>query len=167
MTVQPFLFGDGWIEVKDGNDTARHIFDRHYSRHRYADGRTPSLFVGPGEKMVLLNQRADALFAWRKFISMDAQPGVNCSIFRNEGDDIASELILAAEALALVRWPGERFYTYIDPRKVPPTMVRGFPVWGWCFFKAGWRFSGVTKSGKITLDKLATSTTPGSAEAGR
>lgn len=51
---QPFLFGEGWIAVKDGNATARAVFDRHYSRKRYADGRKPVLFVGPGEKMVLL-----------------------------------------------------------------------------------------------------------------
>ena len=39
MNVQPFLFGEGWIEVRDGNDTARALFDRHYSRYFYADGR--------------------------------------------------------------------------------------------------------------------------------
>jgi hypothetical protein len=155
MSEQPFLFGDGWIEVKDGNDTARAIFDNHYSRYVYADGRKPKLFMGPGEKMVLLSVKADAVFGWRKFISRDAQDGVNCAIFRNQGDDVAHELILAAERLAWARWPGERFYTYVDPRKVTPTMVRGYPVWGWCFFKAGWRFSGVTKSGKIILDKEA------------
>jgi hypothetical protein len=154
MNVQPFLFGDGWIEVRDGNDTARAIFDRHYSRHVYADGRKPSLFMGPGEKMVLLSPAADAVFGWRKFISRDAQQGVNCAIFRNEGGDLASKLIGEAEALARHRCPGERFYTYVDPAKVKPTMVRGLPVWGWCFFKAGWHFAGVSKSGKIIWEKL-------------
>ena len=71
---QPFLFpppiGD-WVEVKDGNDTARAIFEEHYSRYRYADGRKPLLFVGPGEKMVLLTPDASAVFAWRKFKSAD------------------------------------------------------------------------------------------------
>lgn len=154
MSVQPFLFGEGWIEVKDGNDSVREIFDRHYSRYVYADGRRPSLFVGPGEKLVLIRAKADAIFAWRKFKSLDQQAGVNCAIFRNESAELASALILEAEAIAWARWPGERFYTYVDPRSVPATMVRGHPVWGFCFYKAGWRFAGVTKSGKITLDKL-------------
>jgi hypothetical protein len=154
--TQPFLFGEGWIEVRDGNDTARALFDRHYSRYVYADGRKPSLFVGPGEKMVLLTREADALFVWRKFISRDAQEGVNCAIFRNESPDLAHSMILSAEALAHERWPGERFYTYVDHRKVEPTMVRGYPVWGWCFFKAGWHYAGTSKSGKIILAKRRT-----------
>lgn len=153
MSVQPFLFGDGWIEVRDGNDTARAIFDRHYSRYVYADGRKPRLFMGPGEKMVLLSPNADAVFGWRKFISMDDQQGVNCAIFRNESHEIASELILAAERLARARWGDDRFYTYVDPRKVKPVMVRGVPVWGWCFFKAGWKYAGMSKSGKIIWEK--------------
>jgi hypothetical protein len=61
------------------------LYDRHYSKYHYADGRRPKLFVGPGEKMVLLTTDHLALFAWRKFRSMDGQQGVNCAIFRNEG----------------------------------------------------------------------------------
>jgi hypothetical protein len=53
MNVQPFLFGSGWIVVRDGNDTGRAIFKRHYSRHFHGDGRKPRLYVGPGEKLVL------------------------------------------------------------------------------------------------------------------
>jgi hypothetical protein len=154
VNIQPFLFGDGWIEVRDGNDTARALFDRHYSRYVYADGRKPKLFMGPGEKMVLLSPRADAVFGWCKFISRDAQQGVNCAIFRNDGPELATTLIAEAETLARRRWPGDRFYTYVDPAKVRPTMVRGLPVWGWCFFKAGWHFAGVSKSGKIIWDKV-------------
>lgn len=145
MNIQPFLFGTGWIAVKDGNDTARAIFDRHYSRYHYADGRKPKLFVGPGEKMVLLSVASDALFVWRKFISKDGQQGVNCAIFRNEGPDLASALVRSAMQLAWERWPGERLYTYVDPREVTPTIVRGVPVFGFCFMKAGWKFHGVTK----------------------
>ncbi len=69
--VQPFLFAPPdttWIEVKDGNDTARALFDQHYSRYRYTDGRKPLLFVGPGAKMVLLTPCAQALFVWRRYV---------------------------------------------------------------------------------------------------
>ncbi|WP_127524601.1 hypothetical protein [Mesorhizobium sp. Z1-4] len=143
--VQPFLIGDGWIEVRDGNDTARAIFDRHYSRYVYADGRKPLLFVGPGEKMVLLTKDADALCVWRKFKSMDNQQGVNCAIFRREGGDLASNLLADARTLAWQRWTGSRLFTYVDPLKVRPTMRAGRPTWGHCFYQDGWRFEGLTK----------------------
>lgn len=138
MSIQPFLYSNSvWIEVKDGNDTARAIFESHYSRYRYADGRKPLLFVGPGEKMVLLTPDARAVFAWRKFKSADGfgQDGVNCAIFRNEGAGEASMLIREADALAFNRWPGERHYTYVNPKKVKRSRTPGR-----CFLKAGWQY---------------------------
>ncbi|MBB2973963.1 hypothetical protein [Mesorhizobium sp. RMAD-H1] len=147
MNIQPFLFGDGWIEVRDGNDTGRALFDRHYSRYRYADGRKPKLYVGPGEKMVLLTGCAQALFVWRKFKTMDRQAGVNCAIFRNEGAGLSSELISAADHLADQRWAGVRHYTYVNPFK-----IRGSNP-GCCFKRAGWRFCGLTKRGLHILER--------------
>lgn len=146
---QPFLFGEGWIAVKDGNTTARAIFDRHYSRKHYADGRKPNLFVGPGEKLVMLTPDARALFVWRKFISGDGQQGVNCAIFRNEGSRRSSELIREAAALADSRWPGERHYTYVSGRKIKSTNP------GYCFVMAGWQKCGITKWNRlIILERL-------------
>lgn len=145
MRLQPFLIGDGWIEVLDGNDTCRALFDRHYSRYVYADGRKPKLFVGPGEKLVMLHAAADALCVWRKFISADGQQGVNCAIYRNESPLRASALLRVAMDAAWKRWPGERLYTYVDPNGVPPTMRASRPTWGHCFYQAGWRFAGLTK----------------------
>ncbi|MTJ81751.1 MAG: hypothetical protein F8N37_12135 [Telmatospirillum sp.] len=147
--VQPFLFGNTWIEVRDGNDSCRAIFDRHYSRHHYKDGRRPKIFVGPGEKMVLITPCARAMFVWRKFISADGQDGVNCAVFRNEGAGLASDLITAADKLADLRWPGERHYTYVNPRKVRSTNP------GFCFIAAGWRRCGLTKWKRlIILERL-------------
>jgi hypothetical protein len=134
VPTQPFLISDAiWIEVKDGNDSARSLFDGHYSRYHYADGRKPKLFVGPGEKMVLLTPCARAMFVWRKFISGDGQQGVNCAVFHNEGAGVASELIREADALAWERWPGERLYTYVDASRVHRSRTPGR-----CFLKAGW-----------------------------
>ncbi len=145
------MLGDGWIALKDGDESCRTIFDRHYSRRVYRDGRKPKLFVGPGEKSVLMRADGSGLFVWRKFISDDGQEGVNCAVFRNEGDEVASDLIREAVVVARDRWPNERFYTYVDPRKVKPTMFRGYPVWGWCFYRAGWSFVSVGKGGKHVL----------------
>lgn len=121
MPVQPSLgiYDDSlWLKSKDANPTARAIFETHYSYRPYADGRKTTHFVGPGEKLVLLSPTADALFVWRKFISGDGQPGVNCAAFHNDGPILSSTLILAAEQLAWERWPGERFYTYVNPKKL-------------------------------------------------
>lgn len=149
MNVQPFLIGDGWIEVLDGNDTARDIFRRHYSyRPRPAGRRRRELIIGPGFKLLLLSADSYSLCAWRKEKHRaDGQTGVECAIFRREGGDLASEQLKHAMAHAWKRWPGERLFTFVDPRLVIPTMQHGRPVWGFCFYKAGWSFEGLTKRG--------------------
>lgn len=146
LTEQPFLIGGTtWIEVRDGNNTARAIFDRHYSRYRYKDGRDQSRFVGPGQRMVLLTPCVRALLVWRKFISMDNQQGVNCAIFRNEGAGQSSTLLRAAMTAAWARWPDHRLYTYVNPRAIRSTNP------GFCFKSAGWRNCGVTKIRKLLI----------------
>lgn len=153
MNVQPFLIGSGWMEVLDGNDTARAIFDRHYSRRRPARGRSPKLIIGPGEKLLLLAADATALCAWRRERHrLDGQRGVECCIYRREDGDLASAQLRAAMMLARRRWPGSRLFSFVDPRKVAPTMVRGHPVWGFCFYKAGWHFAGLSKRGLHILE---------------
>ena len=143
MPEQTFLpFDDRcWIEIRDGNPTAMSLFERHYSatnenRHTYK-------FTGPGEHIVLLSPDARALFVWckQRYIHSD-QTGVNCAVFRNEGSSYgrSSELIEAAKVLAWQRWPGERLYTYVNPRK-----VRHKRDPGRCFLRAGFRYCGVSK----------------------
>lgn len=138
-----------WQSIKDGDAQARYIFDRHYSRHHYADGRKPKLFVGPGEKTILVTSDYSALFIWKKFIDASGQKGVNCAVFRNESSILSSVLILEAEQRAWVRWPGERLYTYVDAKKIKSTNP------GYCFLKAGWQKCGITKHNRlIILEKL-------------
>ena len=141
----PFFDFAVWMHIKDGDDEARRFFDRHYSRKKYADGRQPKLFVGPGQKMVLVTPCRRALFVWRKFISGDGQQGINCAIFRNEGAGLSSELIVEADALADDRWPGERHFTYVNPKRVQSRNP------GFRFVKAGWRRCGTTKWNKLWI----------------
>ena len=155
MNIQPFLIGDGWMHMLDGDPSCRAIFDRHYSRYVYADGRRPKLFVGPGEKTVLMQADGRALCVWRKQeFTKNGQCGVNCAIYRNESERTASTMLKDAMRIAWDRWPSERLFTYVNPRKVEPTMERSRPVWGWCFYKAGWRFSGLTSQGLHILECL-------------
>jgi hypothetical protein len=155
MSVTQGLLNFGpWVLIKDGNPEAFELFKRHYSYRPYADGRrqrsnNPNrrLFVGPGFKTVLMTPDLKALFVWRKFIDDSGQNGVNCSVFRNEGPQRSSDLILAAEEHAEQRWPGERLYTYVNAAKVASSNP------GYCFKCAGWKECGTTKSGKLILFK--------------
>lgn len=144
-----------WLPVRDGDPSGWALFRRHYTYRRSRDqmslfwqrNRNYGLFVGPGEKVVLITPCGRALFAWRKFISMDNQEGVNCSVFRNEGAGLSSELIRAADDIAWARWPGTRLYTYVDPGK---TRRKRDP--GRCFLRAGWRYCGESKGGLRILE---------------
>lgn len=137
--------GEHWCCVKDGDARALSLYNRHYSAYQYKDGRKRKLFVGPGEKIVLLTVNADALFVWRKFRSMDCQQGINCAVFRNESSLLSSELILEAEQHARRRWGNQRLYTYVDARKVASRNP------GYCFKIAGWRQCGITKVNKLLI----------------
>jgi len=137
-----------WKQTKDADLDAKKIFNRHYSRRHYKDGRDPSKFIGPGEYILLVLPDYSAIFAWRKFISDDGQQGVNCAIFRNENKWLSSDLILYAEEYAAAKWPGERLYTYINPKKIMSENP------GFCFQVAGWKRAGSTKSGLIILEKF-------------
>lgn len=138
-----------WCESRDGDEAVREIFNRHYSRIRYADSRQPKHFVGPGEKCVLITEAGDAIWVWRKFISGDGQQGVNCAVFRNEGPILSSLLILDAETIAWERWPKHRLYTYVNPHSIRSTNP------GACFKASGWRKCGITKWNKlIILEKV-------------
>lgn len=146
-----------WYPIKDGNEAAYALMSRHYSFNAYADGRRQNLsnpnrhlFIGPGEKLPLMTSDSMALFVWKKFIDGSGQEGINCAVFRNEGPHLSSELILEAELLAWQRWPGERFYTYVNPASVASKNP------GYCFRQAGWRrLKTVTKhNGLYIFEKL-------------
>ena len=154
------VFGNYWLPARDGDPRAYALMKRHYTFQAYQDGRRqdPSnpnrrLFVGPGEKMVLMTVGCDALFVWRKFIDKSGQSGVNCAVFRNESPVLSSELILHAEKLAANRWPGERLYTYVNAGAIQSANP------GYCFKMAGWEVCGTTKSKGLVIlcksDKLS------------
>ncbi len=136
------IFNDNirWIAINDGDSRGYALMQRHYTFQAYKDNRRQCLsyrnrhlFVGPGEKMVLITPDNLALFVWRKFIDKSGQQGINCAVFRNEGPHLSSELITEAELLAANRWPGERAYTYVNAQKIQSSNP------GCCFQKAGWR----------------------------
>jgi hypothetical protein len=141
--------GQHWYAISDGDPRGRAMVNRHYSGYHYKDGRKPKLFIGPGEKHAYMTSDGLALFVWRKFIDDSGQVGVNCAVFRNEGPELSSSLILEAEQLAWNIWPGERLYTYVNPSRIKSKNP------GCCFKKAGWVFCGYTKGGLMIFEKLS------------
>ncbi len=130
------LIDGSWLSVRDGDLRALGLYSRHYSamkvRARFTI--TPignrARFVGSGEHVVLLTERSDALFAWRlQRFRKDAQTGIECAVFRNEGGQRSSALVQEAVVLAWKRWPGQRLFTFVDPSKVrSPTRVGALAV---------------------------------------
>lgn len=148
MTSAYALFpqAGAWVVERDGDAAGLALYRRHYSARRYRDGRKPRLFVGPGEKMVLVSLDRAALFVWVKARRMRPESGINCSVFRNEGSQRSSDLIREACELAWNRWPGERLYTYVNSRKIRSTNP------GFCFLAAGWHRAGETRGGLVILE---------------
>jgi len=145
---------DWWV-TKDGDLDCLELYERHYSCNKYADGRVRRLFVGPGEKLCLRTERADAMFVWRRFIDdcIDQrtglqQRGINCAVFRNESAIRSSDLIRQADAIADRIWPDCRHYTYVN-RKAIKSANPGF-----CFLAAGWKKCGMTKGGLLVLERV-------------
>lgn len=156
--VTPATMVEGhWLPVKGGDDRARALYLRHYSR-QLADslkGRADRLgsasrsFVGAGSRCVLLSQGCDALFVWLKRAStLDGQFGICCTVFRNESTVRSSDLIREAMDLAWRRWPGERLFTYVNPSMIRSTNP------GACFKYAGWKTCGMSKGGLVILECL-------------
>ena len=80
-----------------------------------------------------------------------------CSAFRNEGAGVASELIREAVAATKAFYgdpPALGMITFIDEKKVRPTMVHGQKTWGYTYIKAGFRYVGKTKGGLLAFQLL-------------
>ena len=139
-----------WVGIKDGDPRAVALYKRHYSQKILRRAKRSFGFMGPGFSMILITVDCQALFTWRhNLVRWDGQSGIECTIFRNEGPVLSSELILEAEGLAWQRWSGIRLFTYVWDSKVASVNP------GYCFKKAGWRTCGRNADGRLTiLEKL-------------
>lgn len=120
------------------------IADRHYNRQSIGSPQ----FVPPGRCMVLRHED-DALWitSWpfAEYVQHEWPGAWMNSLFRKEGDDLASDLI--GEAVAITRgffhtMPALGMVTFVDPSKVKPKQHPGY-----CYLMAGFRHVGFTKAG--------------------
>ncbi|HGY89650.1 MAG TPA: hypothetical protein ENK43_00610 [Planctomycetes bacterium] len=138
-----------WWITRDGDLDCLELYERHYSAHRYADGRQRTRFTGPGETLVLRTKAGDAMLVWRRFVDGSGECGINCAVFRNESAHRSSDLIRQADAIADRVWACRRHYTYVNPEKIASTNP------GFCFLAAGWRrLDRRTGSGLRILERI-------------
>ena len=138
------LAGSAWRLSRDGDPEVLALFRRHYTYRPRAV--PPARCVGPGERLVLIGRTGKALFVWRlERFRQDGQDGINCAVFRNEGEGLASALILDAERWARAKWGSTRLFTFVHPQRVRSRNP------GWCFACAGWRRCGRTKERSLVV----------------
>lgn len=129
------------------------IADRHYSRQSIGSDQ----FVPPGRCFVLKRlTKSGGKAAWAtswpfaEYVKHDWAGAWMNTFFRNEGAAPSHKLILAAIAATRAHWPdipALGMVTFVDPKKVRPTIRDGVEMFGACYERAGFHHVGYTKGG--------------------
>lgn len=132
-----------WNRVGKRDLRSASLADRHYSRRTVGSDQ----FMPPGQTLILLTEDELAVWGWWRpapssgLQAMNGLDGWTCTIFRNEGPELSSLLILAAE-VELREQIGEcgadGMLTYVWMAKVASVNP------GYCFKKAGWKRKGLS-----------------------
>lgn len=138
-----------WLAVTKFDPRAVRLADGHYSRRKPGSPQ----FMPPGQTLVLLTPDETAVFGWWRphpdagIRAMNGLDGWTCTIFRNTGPGLSSDLIQEAETELLSRYPcgPDGLLTYVWDRKVRSINP------GYCFKVAGWRRIGRSADGRKTL----------------
>ena len=128
------------------------LADRHYNRRKPGSPQ----FVPPGRCLVLLTADRSALWvtSWpfAQFVRHAWGGAWVNSLFRNEGPDLASDLIRRAVAHTRATWPAVPplgVVTFVDAAK-----VRHKRDPGRCYRRAGFRHVGFTAGGLHAFQML-------------
>lgn len=130
---------------------SREIADRHYNRQSVGSPQ----FVPPGRCLVLRSDDDRSLWvtSWPKYAQHDwVGAWINTCFRREGGDRVASEMIRAAVAATLARWPEPPalgMVTFVDPSK-----VRRKRDPGRCYRRAGFAHVGHTRKGLLAFQML-------------
>jgi hypothetical protein len=138
-----------WRVVGKFDPRTARLADGHYSRRKPGSPQ----FMPPGQTLILLSYDELAVFGWWRphpdagLPSMNGLDGWTCTIFRNTGPILSSQLILAAEKELLERYDcgPDGLLTYVWDSKIASTNP------GYCFKVAGWKRVGRSADGRKTL----------------
>lgn len=148
-----------WQKSNRADPKAREIADRHYNRQKPG---TPQ-FVPPGRCCVFYAETDTGKAFWvtsypfKEYVKHQWAGAWVCSAFRNERAGKASEMIIQAVAATRAYFgepPELGMITFIDSKKVKPTIVHGKPTWGRTYELAGFKFVGKTKGGLLAFQLL-------------
>lgn len=138
-----------WVRSHRADPLARPLADRHYNRQ--SPGHVQ--FAPSGRCFVLLSDDSRALWitSWPypEYVKHDWPNAWVCSLFRNEGAGLSSELITMAVAATVHEFgapPLLGMVTFVNPR-----MVRHKRDPGRCFRRAGFIDAGHTRGGLLAL----------------
>ncbi len=146
-----------WCMSHRADIASRRLADRHYNRQKIG---TPQ-FAPTGSCAVFLTDCGRGFwvtsYPFAEWVRHAWAGAWVCSAFRSEGAGVASHLIRQAVAATVAFYgepPAPGMVTFVDRKKVTPTLVHGEKVWGYCYRKAGFIDAGETKSGKLALQLL-------------
>jgi hypothetical protein len=136
IEVQTALFSEtgAWRRTTKFDGRAAALADRHYSRRTVGSPQ----FMPPGRTLVLITEGGDAVWGthWpRADLTLDGLDAWRCSIFRNEGPGLSSELITEAMQRTADTWhdrPRDGWLTFVAKDRVRSSNP------GYCFLMAGW-----------------------------
>lgn len=139
-----------WRISHRGDPEARVIADRHYTRQKPG---TPQ-FVPPGRCLVLLAGKAPEQAVWvtswpfAEYVKHAWAGAWVCSMFRNEGAGLSSDLITQAVAATRAYFgdpPELGMITFVSPGHIRSSNP------GYCFKRAGFEVIGSTGKGLPAL----------------
>ncbi|HLH92113.1 MAG TPA: hypothetical protein VKX28_27075 [Xanthobacteraceae bacterium] len=146
-----------WRQSNRADPRAVALADRHYSRQKPGSPQ----FMPPGSCRVLVASNSKAVFGLSfpkaEYVKHAWAGAWVVSIFRNEeAGPLASDMIRQAMAHMRTEYevPALGCVTFVDPKMVDGVLVRGERMKGFCFWKAGFRLVGETKSGKLAWQML-------------
>lgn len=126
-----------WLKIKKSDPVAVALANRHYSR--LAFGKQGVALGPPGRLVCYLTEDQTAVWVshWPyAHLALDHLDAYRCTMFRNEGPSLSSDLIRSAMQLTQDHWdgtPADAWITWVAPDLVHS----GVP--GWCFRRAGWK----------------------------
>lgn len=148
-----------WHQSHRCDPFSRDIADRHYNRQSIGAKN----FMPPGRCAVFKARTETGIAFWgtswpfAEYVRHAWAGAWVCSAFRNEGAGVASEMISQAVSATRAKYgdaPELGMITFLDQKKVKPTMVRGRETWGRTWEIAGFQLVGKTKGGLLAFQLL-------------
>lgn len=128
-----------WELVSKADNGAVALANRHYSRLAY--GKVGKMLGPPGRLKCWATPDRTAVWVshWPyAHLALDKMDAFRCTMFRNEGSSLSSDLIREAMAMTEAIWlpegrPADGWITWVDASLVASEVP------GYCFRRAGWR----------------------------